>query len=542
MSNLANQSFFRFIKTRYLLNSDLFVQLKRSLSLKILLLLIAGFTPNLVLATSVLSQVKIQNTVNAKPQKRDRDRSKTVVLKLPDLVQLVLQNNRELKNNSLNRILAKQELEQAESKFSPTITPSFSMSADRSFGSSSSFDSTEVEEVTPASNSEVEQSTVENSSDFDDFDDTNFSRSLQIGANLLTPLGTDISLTTDPLADFDVLGLQIRQPLMRGAGTKVNRVSVQSARLNNTSQMLERKQSLVDKIVEAIKAYRTLILAQESVKIQRSSLQSRRKDLEAQTALVEAGRRARVDLVQQEASVAEAERQLLNTFNELAQAKSDLLNIIDINKTFNIVVPDESIEALTNENLPQPVKLSKEALLQKAYAQRPDYLQAKIDVNTTRLDLIEQRDNLRWQLDTVSNIDVGDDIQASAALELTQTFGDKSPKTALLSSRINLLQQRSNLEETKQTVAVEISDRIRDINSNFAQVQEARQATKLAQERLKVVRELYLRGRDGIGIFEVTSQQDEVVAAQNTELNTVINYLNAWTDLEQSSGMTLNIW
>jgi outer membrane protein len=271
-------------------------------------------------------------------------------------------------------------------------------------------------------------------------------------------------------------------------------------------------------------------------------LKSRRKDLEAQTALVEAGRRARVDLVQQKASVAEAERQLLNTFNELAQAKSDLLNIIDTNKTLDIVVPNESIEALTNENLPQPVKLSKEALLQKAYAQRPDYLQAKINVNTTRLDLIEQRDNLRWQLDTVSSIDVGDDIRASAALELTQTFGDKSPKTALLSSRVNLLQQRSNLEETKQTVAVEISDRIRDINSNFAQVREARQATKLAQERLKVVRELYLRGRDGIGIFEVTSQQDEVVAAQNTELNTVIDYLNAWTDLEQSSGMTLNTW
>ncbi|MEN9518926.1 MAG: hypothetical protein RLZZ381_1514 [Cyanobacteriota bacterium] len=491
-----------------------------------MLLLVTGIIPNLVIETSVLSQDKIQNTVNAKPQKRDRDRSKTVVLKLPDLVQLVVQNNRELKNNSLNRIIATQELEEAESKFSPTITPSFSVSADRSLESSSNFDSTEVED----------------SSDFDDFNDTNFSRSLQIGADLLTPLGTDISLTTDPLADFDVLGLQIRQPLMRGAGTKVNRVSVQSARLNNTSQMLERQQSLVDKIVEAIKAYRTLILAQESVKIQRNSLQSRRKDLEAQTALVEAGRRARVDLVQQKASVAEAERQLLNTFNELAQAKSDLLNIIDTNKTLDIVVPDESIEALTNENLPQPVKLSKENLLQKAYAQRPDYLQAKIDVNTTRLDLIEQRDNLRWQLDTVSSIDVGDDIRASAALEFTQTFGDKSPKTALLSSRVNLLQQRSNLEETKQTVAVEISDRIRDINSNFAQVQEARQATKLAQERLKVVRELYLRGRDGIGIFEVTSQQDEVVAAQNTELNIVIDYLNAWTDLEQSSGMTLNIW
>jgi hypothetical protein len=31
-------------------------------------------------------------------------------------------------------------------------------------------------------------------------------------------------------------------------------------------------------------------------------------------------------------------------------------------------------------------------------------------------------------------------------------------------------------------------------------------------------------------------KQDEVVEAQNTELDAVINYLNAWTDLEQSLG------
>lgn len=563
MSNSTNQGFSRLIKTRYLLNGNCalkdtpifgqvpshkasgrrcLLRVKRSLSLKILLLLAVGFTPNLVLATSVRAQEKIQNTLDAKPQMRDR--TPEVALKLPELVQLVVQNNRELKNNSLNRIVAKQELEEAESKFSPTITPNFSVSVDRSLGSSSNFDSIDVEDSTSTLDSDSEQSIVEESfdSDFDDFNDTNFDRNLQIGASLLTPFGTDITLTIDPIAEFDVLGLQIRQPLLRGAGTKVNRVSVQSARLNDTSQMLGRKQSLMDKITEAIKAYRTLIQAQESVKIQRNSLNSRRKDLEAQTALVEAGRRARADLVQQKASVAAAQEQLLSAFNNLAQANSDLLALIDTDRTFKIVVPDESIEALVFEKLLPPAKLNQEALLQKAYARRTDYLQANIDIDVTRLNTIEQKDNLRWQLDATSNINVGDDTRASAALELTQTFGDKSPKTALLSSRINLLQRRNDLEDLKQTIAIEVSDRIRDVNSNFAEVREARQATKLAQERLNIVRELYRRGRDGIDIFEVTSQQDEVVEAQNTELNAVIDYLNAQTDLEQSLGITLDTW
>ena len=80
------------------------------------------------------------------------------------------------------------------------------------------------------------------------------------------------------------------------------------------------------------------------------------------------------------------------------------------------------------------------------------------------------------------------------------------------------------------------------VNSNFAAIPKARQARELAQQRLEIVRELYRLGRDGVDIFQVTSQQDAVVAAQNTELNAIINYLNARTDLEQSLGTTLDTW
>ena len=59
---------------------------------------------------------------------------------------------------------------------------------------------------------------------------------------------------------------------------------------------------------------------------------------------------------------------------------------------------------------------------------------------------------------------------------------------------------------------------------------------------MEIVQELYRRGKDGVDIFQVTSQQDAVVAAQNTELNAIINYLNARTDLEQSLGTTLDTW
>ena len=539
MCHLANQGIFRLIR-RSLLRGNRQIPVKRSLT-KLLLILAAGFIANSALIAPARSET-IQNAEDAEALESDRFRTRTVTLKLSEIVQLVMQNNRNLKNDALSRIIARQELEEAESKFSPTITPNFSVSADRSLESDSGFDLIGVDDTTPTVDSDVEELEVEESDDFefDDFDEDNFDRSLEVGASLLTPLGTDITLTANPLDDFQVLGLEIRQPLMRGAGSKVNRASVKSARLSNTSQAIELRQSLIDEITEAVKAYRALLQAQERVKIQRNSLESRRRDLEAQTALVKAGRRARADLVLQKASVAAAEEELSSVKNDLAQANSDLLKIIDTEEKISIKVPQDSIEAITDEHLLRPNELNREELLQKAYTQRPDYLTANLDIEISQLDLIEQKDALRWQLDAVSNFDLGNDSRVFTALELTRTFGDRSLETALLRSRINFSQKQNDLKDMQETIAIEVADSIRDINSNFANIQKARRAKRLAQERLKIVQELYLRGRDGVDVFEVTSQQDEVVEAQNTELNAVIDYLNAQTDLQQSFGMTLN--
>ncbi len=509
------------------LKCDRYFSPGRSFALKILLLLTWGVMGGFPFAKAILAQ----NTNDPPTPQSDRLNTRTVELRLNDIVQLVVENNRTLKNNRLNRIIERQQLIEAESKFTPTVTPNFSVSVRENLTSSDSFDFG------------TDRSSNNSALSFDDdSDEDNVDSSLEVGASLLTPLGTNITLTADPLADFNSVRLEIRQPFIRGAGTKVNRASVISARLTDTNRILELKQSLIDEITQAIRAYRSLVEAQEGVKIQQNSLNSRLRDLEIQRALVEAGRRSRADLVQQEASVAAAEEQLLNALNTLSQANSDVLEIIDTDENLNIVVPQESIEALRDENLLRQVALNREGLLQIAYSQRPDYLQAKRDVDIAQLNLLEPKDNRRLSLDLVSDLSLGDNAQATAGLELTRTFEDQSLKTAFESGRVQLLQSQNTLEDVTETIKIEITDRVNDVNSNFAAIPKARQARELAQQRLEIVQELYRLGRDGVDIFQVTSQQDAVVAAQNTELNAIINYLNARTDLEQSLGTTLDTW
>ena len=476
------------------------------------------------------------------PFKKRLRNSETVELKLTDIVQLVGQNNRELKNSYLERIAERQQLAEAEGKFTPTVTPNFSVSASESLSDQTNFEDNlgefNDESLTDES---TESFDLENDID-DDFSDNDFERSLQIGAELLTPLGTNITLTADPISDFEVVGLEVRQPLLRGAGTKVNRASIGSARLTNKSQILELKQTSIDRITEGVTAYRSLIQAQEEVRIRQRSLESRRQDLQVQIALVKAGRRARADLVQLRSSVAGAEEQLLSALNSQAQANADLLQIIDTDRNLNIVIPQEVIQALTDISSFRPVKPQPEKLLEQAYDRRPDYLQANLDLKIARFDLIEPKDDKRWQLDAVSNLNLGDSSDAVAGLELTKTLGDRSLQTAFETARVELLQKQNDLQESTETVRIEVRDRIADVNSNLVQIEKARRAKELAQERLEIVQQLYRRGRGGVDIFEVTSQQDQVVEAQNTELNAIVGYLNARTDLEQSLGITLNTW
>lgn len=509
---------------------------------RVLLVLAIAIVEVLACTTLALTQKEPDLDQAKTSQERSRD-SETIELKLEDIVQLVVQNNRELKNSYLGRIAERQQLNEAEGKFAPKVTPNFSVSVNETLSNEPSFedDFGDFDNELPADGS-TENFDFESDSggDFGGSDD--FQRSLQVNAELLTPIGTNITLTADPISDFEVVGLEVRQPLLRGAGTKVNRASVKSARLTDTRQVLELKRTSIERITEGVKAYRALIQAQEEVRIRESSLESRRQDLQVQIALVDSGRRARADLVQLRSSVAGAEEQLLSALNSKAQANVDLLQIIDTDRNLDIVIPQKDIKALTDTSSFSPVESQQEDLLKQAYDKRPDYIQANLDLKIARFDIIEPKDDRRWQLDATSNLNLGDSSDVVAGLELTKTLGDRSLETAFETARVELLQKQNDLKELTETVKIEVGDRITDVNSNLAQIEKARQAKELAQERLRIVQQLYRRGRGGIDIFEVTSQQDQVVEAQNTELNAIIGYLNARTDLEQSLGTTLDTW
>lgn len=469
--------------------------------------------------------------------------TQSLELTLADVVSLLLQNNRELKNAALDRIVQRQELREAESAFTWRVQPLLGIGVSQLL-SPSSTSSGSLGAVGLGSFTVSGPGSFASGGAVFLSPETTYTRSTQVVGRVAMPLGTTITLNVDPFRSANPAILEVTQPLLRGFGSEVNQAEVKVARLTESRSQLELRKTLSDRITEAAILYRNLAKAQESLRIQEISIQNRRQQLEFLRILVEAGRRARADLVEIEADIASLEAANLLNRNQLAQAQSELLRLLGLTEMLNLVVPQTVLVDLNqsdNLNLQTLRQLQVEQLLQTAYTKRPEYLQVQLDIQATELRLQAAQNRQEWGLDLQGTASAGPTSQLAAGLVLTRVFDDQSLETAVQRQRVTLRQRQNELARLTQTLKLEVNDRVRDVNSALAQVAATEEARKLAQLRAENARIQYQRSNK-VDIFRLLELQKQVIDAQNNELNARIELLNALTRLDQTVGITLESW
>lgn len=426
-----------------------------------------------------------------------------VALTEADVVALLLQNNLELRNAALERIAQQQELREAESRFLPNFTPVLT------FGIN-------ARENEP----------------------TDTTRDARLQAELLTPLGTDIELSVD--IDDRELGLSLTQPLLRGAGRAVNTSQIEIARLREENNQLNLRQRLITDITGGVVTYHALIRAQASLQIQQLSLDTQQQQRRSIAALVEAGRRAQFELVEIDANLAATETSVLEAENALQQAQSNLLDLLDIEDSLEITIPDETLATL-NTIAREFVMPSLEQLVAVAFSNRPDYQQLQFNLQIAELDERVAIDNRRWNLDVRANASTGDLSEASTELVLTRLLEDESTETAFKRNQVTQRQLKNDLDRLNSDIRLEVADQLRNVESARNRIESTRLARELAEKRLEnaLARARLGRSRD---IFEALELQNDVVAAQNNEVNAAIDVADAIANLNQSLGTTLTVW
>lgn len=437
---------------------------------------------------------------------------KRVELSLSDVIILAIENNRDIKNAYLDRIVQKQDLAVAEDEFVPNFTP------------------------------EVSTSFAQSESDIVRTNTTELGLNATVAVRI--PTGGQlrfgwtgnaqaISGNDDPFRQE--LTLSFDQPLLRGAGIKVNRVPIEVARLTEQSNVINLRSTLTNTITDTIFAYRRLLQAQERLKIEKLSLQNAEELLQFNQVLIEAGRLAPVDIVQSETAVANRQVSLLNAQNDLESARLNLIEVLDVEREIVIV----AAEIPTAESL----DFNYEDLRKIAFNNQPDYLQAQLSLAISNLELLRAENNRLWDLSlsTSFNDSASDITDLRTGLVLTREIGDLTIERDFQRSRVNQLKAENNLQEREESLENQLTDVIRDVKLRFSQVELAKRATELSERQLEIEREKQRLGR-GATVFELVNLQNDLAQARNAELDATINYLNALTSLDQTLGTTLDTW
>ncbi|MGB3403133.1 MAG: TolC family protein [Microcoleaceae cyanobacterium] len=447
--------------------------------------------------------------------------NETIELSLQEVVILALENNRTIKNQYLERIIQQQNLIVAEDKFNPDFTPDIALE----------WENLQQGEITSITNG------------------------LNLSARVIMqlPTGGEINLGWEGIGeqrDIDDLDedqlrqnlqLSVRQPLLRNAGIEVNRASIEIARVDEKINILGLKSTLIDQITDAILAYRQLIQAQERLQIELSSLEIARQQVENTQILIDAGRRARVDIIPVKSRVANQEVSLLEAENNLKQRQLNLLEILDINPDFIIVASD--IRAV------EPQIIASEELTAAALENRPNYLIAKLNIQQAEYALKVAENQRKWNIDLEASINhnpapniIDDRTEFRAGLNLTKDLGDRTIERDFKQRQVELLQAENNLDEQLQQLQIDIENSIRDVQEAFRRVELAQRATELAEQQLLNQQEKVKLGVENTSIVDLVGFQEELGQARNDELNAKIDYLNSITNLQQIVGITLDVW
>ena len=452
------------------------------------------------------------------PSKQQQDKQQ-LKLKLKDAVVLALQNNRDLKNAYLQRIIDRENLQQEEDKFDPELIPQFGVFFRRN---------------------EVVGSTNTGNLDLG----TTVSLLIPTGAELRANLTSGGQIQNSPTSSENLLSqnfsVSFNQPLLRGFGSSINKTSIKIARLEEQQNLFQLKSTLIDTITTAVIDYRALVQAQEELKIQQQALESAKRQLEITQAFIDAGRRARVDLISNETAVANREVDLLAAQNRLQEAQLQLLETLDIKQNIELIALETpKVEKSALPSLNESLKL--------AFTNNPNYLSTSLDIKIAQLNLSLAEDNKRWDL----SINVGYDNNLNSFREDTsefigslnlrrEFFGDLQLERDAIRSQTRLQQNQNNLEEARSTLKIQVENSIREVNFRLTEVEQARRATQLSQQQLENEREKLRLGRGSI--IDSIRFEDDLVNAANRELNAIIAYFNALTRLEQNIGTTLETW
>lgn len=199
-------------------------------------------------------------------------------------------------------------------------------------------------------------------------------------------------------------GISFTQPLLRGFGRSLNSRFVRIAGNNRQQSELVFRQQVITTVATVVKLYWDLVSLNEDVKVRRQNLEKSEKLLADNEAQFETGTRARIEVVRARAEVARSRRDLIAAESLVRQQETVLKDYLMRDTVAGSglratrIIPVDPLRVDQNFALPDLESLAAQAL-----RDRPDLIQAGLQLDSSREALKGSADALRPAVDLIAS-------------------------------------------------------------------------------------------------------------------------------------------
>jgi outer membrane protein TolC len=347
--------------------------------------------------------------------------------------------------------------------------------------------------------------------------------------------------------DQSSLQLKFTQPLLKGGGLAINRAPILIAANNVSSSNEAVKQKAQELVANVERAYWNLVLQRKTLQVKQEALRAAKALWDAARAKVDQGVLASIEALVAESGAASQEEAVVVAERAVRDAQDQLRRYFT-----------PSAAALTNEAAiipldepdPEPREINLAVLTQAALENRPELVQAKLDLANSRLSLAVA-ENQQWpSLDLqgsggpigsgespATHLTSGDFYQWTVGLTLTVPLGNRAADATALKRRFEMEQAALQLKDKEQSILLEVKEAARGAVANSKRVEVTRQARRLAEKKLEAEQARFDLGLTTVQ--DVLTFERDLAEAKQAEIQAAVDYRNSLVDLDQRTGRLL---
>ena len=326
------------------------------------------------------------------------------------------------------------------------------------------------------------------------------------------------------------LGIEIRQPLLRGGRIYVARRQILDAEYDTAITRAELNSEILNVTAGTKSAYYRVIQALRQIEVIEQALGRDGELIRASDALFEAGRVSKVDVYSAEISRSNNQARLATARADLEMAQNELRKVIGLAAGIQVDIEDRTIPF-------QPLKIELDAWVARALEDRPEMARMRAKLEKAELAVRIGKNETLPNLDVRGGFQPGFDWKSwnwNAGVAFDYPIGNVGPKSRLgryralqSQTRREYVRQKRDIELEVRAVEIRLREGIERLKSLILQVQNARNKGEIA------------RGRFEMGLasnLDITDADAELVRAESMLLAALVDYASNRALLEARIG------